>query len=161
MQKAPTQELEFAPKQVESMASALNTLLADVFALFLKTKNFHWHMSGTHFRDYHLLLDEHASQLYAITDEIAERVRKLGATTLRSIGHIARLQRIQDSNAEHVSPEAMLNEVPGDELRLLTGLRETHTICDDAGDVASTSLIEVWIDPEERRHWFLAQTLGK
>src|ERR1700736_2493752 len=132
------------------ISSALTTLLADVFALYLKTKNFHWHMSGPHFRDYHLLLDEHGEQLFAMTDDIAERVRKIGGTTLRSIGHISRLQRLSDNDADFVTPEDMLAELRDDNERLTGFLRETHGLCDEHNDVASASLIENWIDETER-----------
>ena len=137
------------------LAGALNALLADIFALYFKTKNFHWHMSGPHFRDYHLLLDEQADQIYAITDVVAERVRKLGATTVRSIGHISRLQRVLDNDAEFVTPLDMLSELRDDNLQLTSHLRETHALCDEHGDVATASLIEIWIDEAERRTWFL------
>ena len=137
------------------ITGALNALLADVFALYLKTKNFHWHVSGPHFRDYHLLLDEQADQIYATTDPIAERVRKLGGTTLRSIGHIARLQRVSDNDAEYVTPLDMLAELRADNARLADRMRETHGVCDEHGDVATASLLEVWIDEAERRAWFL------
>jgi len=143
------------PKAVKDISGAFNALLADVFAVYLKTKNFHWHVSGAHFRDYHLLLDEQASQILAITDDIAERVRKLGGTTLRSIGHIARLQRIPDNEAEFVTPLDMLGELRDDNMRLTAAMRETHELCDEHGDVASTSLLENWIDEAERRTWFL------
>ena len=126
-----------------------------MFALYLKTKNFHWHVSGPHFRDYHLLLDEQADQLYATTDPIAERVRKLGGTTLRSIGHIARLQRVQDNDADYVTPLDMLAELRDDNVQLAARMRETHNVCDEHGDVATASLLEVWIDEAERRVWFL------
>ena len=137
------------------LSGALTTLLADVFALYLKTKNFHWHMSGPHFRDYHLLLDEHGEQLFAMTDDLAERVRKIGGTTLRSIGHISRLQRLSDNDADFVTPEDMLAELRDDNQRLTGFLRETHELCDEHNDVASASLIENWIDETERRTWFL------
>jgi starvation-inducible DNA-binding protein len=137
------------------IAGALNALLADVFALYLKTKNFHWHVSGPHFRDYHLLLDEQADQIFAVTDAIAERVRKVGGTAVRSIGHIARLQRIADNDADYVTPPDMLAELRDDNLRLTAAMRETHSLCDEHGDVATASLIEVWIDEAERRVWFL------
>jgi starvation-inducible DNA-binding protein len=130
-------------------------LLADVFTLYLKTKNFHWHMSGPHFRDYHLLLDEHGDQLFAMTDDIAERVRKIGGTTLRSIGHIARLQRIPDNDAEFVTAEGMLSELREDEKSLVLRMRAAHNVCDEAGDVATASLLENWIDQTQRRIWFL------
>jgi starvation-inducible DNA-binding protein len=137
------------------LSAELNTLLADTFALYLKTKNFHWHMSGPHFRDYHLLLDEHADQIYAITDAIAERVRKLGGTTIRSTGHIARLQRLADNDADFVTPSGMLAELREDNMRLAAYMRETHEACDKYNDVATASLLEVWIDEAERRVWFL------
>jgi starvation-inducible DNA-binding protein len=137
------------------VSAALNLMLADVFALYLKTKNFHWHMSGPHFRDYHLLLDEQSDQIFAMTDPIAERVRKIGGQTLRSIGNIARLQRVQDNDAEYVSPLDMLAELREDNKNLAASMREAHGVCDEAEDVASASLIEVWIDETERRTWFL------
>jgi len=137
------------------IAGALNALVADFFAVYVKTKNFHWHVSGPHFRDYHLLLDEQADQLYATTDPIAERVRKLGDTTLRSIGHIARLQRISDNDADFVTPQDMLAELREDNAQLAEQMRETHRVCDERGDVATASLLEVWIDEAERRVWFL------
>jgi starvation-inducible DNA-binding protein len=137
------------------ISAALNALLADFFALYMKTKNFHWHVSGPHFRDYHLLLDEQADQLYATTDVIAERVRKLGGTTLRSVGHIARLQRVKDNDADYVTPLDMLAELREDNAQLITRLRAAHDVCDDEGDVATTSFIEIWIDEAERRVWFL------
>ncbi|HEY3742594.1 MAG TPA: DNA starvation/stationary phase protection protein [Bryobacteraceae bacterium] len=139
----------------KDIAGALNAILADVFALYMKTKNFHWHMSGPHFRDYHLLLDEHADQIFAMTDPIAERVRKVGGTTLRSIGNIARNQRILDNDADYVEPEDMLKELREDNTALTARLREAHDVCDDHKDIASASLIEVWIDETERRAWFL------
>jgi len=137
------------------IGAALNTLLADFFALYLKTKNFHWHVSGPHFRDYHLLLDEQADQIFATTDPIAERVRKLGGTTLRSIGHVGRLQRVLDNDADYVTPLDMLAELREDNARLADRMRETHGVCDERGDVATASLLEVWIDEAERRAWFL------
>jgi starvation-inducible DNA-binding protein len=137
------------------ITGALNALLADFFALYLKTKNFHWHVSGPHFRDYHLLLDEQADQLYATTDPIAERARKLGGTTLRSIGHIARLQHVADNDADYVTPLDMLAELREDNARLADRMRATHEVCDEHGDVATASLLEVWIDEAERRVWFL------
>jgi starvation-inducible DNA-binding protein len=137
------------------VGAALNLLLADAFALYLKTKNFHWHMSGPHFRDYHLLLDEQADQIFAMTDPLAERVRKIGGTTLRSIGHVARLQRVLDNDAEYVTPLDMLAELRDDNKQMAAALREAHGVCDEEGDVASASLIEVWIDETERRTWFL------
>src|SRR5207244_1858222 len=137
------------------ISAALNTLLADMLALYLKTKNFHWHVSGPHFRDYHLLLDEQAEQIFAATDDIAERVRKIGGTTLRSIGHIGRLQRVLDNDADFVTPLDMLAELRDDNKQLTASLREAHAICDKHEDVASASLIENWIDEAERRTWFL------
>ena len=137
------------------VSAALNLMLADVFALYLKTKNFHWHMSGPHFRDYHLLLDEQSDQIFAMTDPIAERVRKIGGQTLRSIGNIARLQRVKDNDAEYVSPLDMLAELRDDNKQLVAAMREAHGVCDENRDVASASLIEVWIDETERRTWFL------
>jgi starvation-inducible DNA-binding protein len=140
------------------IAAALTGVLADMFALYLKTKNFHWHMSGPHFRDYHLMLDEQSEQIFATTDILAERVRKLGGTTLRSIGHIGRIQRLSDNDADYVTPEDMLAELADDHRRLTGFLRSAHGVCENHGDVASTSLIEVWIDEAERRHWFLYET---
>ncbi len=137
------------------IAGALNALLADTFALYVKTKNFHWHMSGPHFRDYHLLLDEHATQIYNMTDDIAERVRKTGGTTIRSIGHIARLQRLPDNDADFVTADDMLAELRSDNQQLVAELRTTHDLCDEHNDVATASLIENWIDEGERRVWFL------
>ncbi|HWE84618.1 MAG TPA: DNA starvation/stationary phase protection protein [Terracidiphilus sp.] len=149
---------DLEPKAVKDITAALNALLADVFSLYLKTKNFHWHMSGPHFRDYHLLLDDHGDQIFAMTDDIAERVRKIGGTTVRSIGHIARLQRIPDNDAEYVTPEDMLSELRENELALIQSMRAAHDLCDDAGDVATTSLLENWIDQTQRRNWFLFET---
>jgi len=140
------------------ISAALTTLLADVFALYLKTKNFHWHMSGPHFRDYHLLLDEQGDEIYATTDAIAERARKVGGTTLRSIGHIHRLQRLLDNDAEYVTPQDMLAELADDNRRLTGFLRATHVVCDAHNDVATASLIENWIDEAERRSWFLFES---
>jgi starvation-inducible DNA-binding protein len=137
------------------ISGALNNLLADMFALYMKTKNFHWHMSGPHFRDYHLLLDEQGDQIFATTDPIAERVRKLGHRTVRSVGEIGRLKRIADNDAEFVTPQDMLAELRDDNKALVASLRETHGVCDEFGDVATASLIEVWIDEAERRTWFL------
>ncbi len=139
----------------KDLSGGLNILLADVYALYIKTKNFHWHMSGPHFRDYHLLLDEHAEQIDAITDVIAERVRKLGGTTIRSIGHIKNLQRVLDNDADFVTPSDMLAELREDNKQLIANMRTLHDLCDEHGDVATTSLIEVWIDEAERRVWFL------
>jgi len=140
---------------VRDISGALNILLADMFALYLKTKNFHWHMSGPHFRDYHLLLDEQGDQIFATTDAIAERVRKIGGTTLHSIGHISRLQRIADNDAEFVTPMDMLAELRDDNKQLVANMRETHGLCEEHEDVATASLLEIWIDEAERRTWFL------
>ena len=137
------------------ISAALNVILADVFALYVKTKNFHWHLSGPHFRDYHLLFDEQADQIFAMSDVVAERVRKVGGLTIHSIGEIGRLQRIVDNDADFVSPLDMLAELRDDNKTLLGALRSAHDICEEHGDVASTSLIEVWIDETERRLWFL------
>ena len=142
----------------KDITAAMNAILADVFALYVKTKNFHWHMSGPHFRDYHLLLDEHADQLFAMTDPIAERVRKIGGLTLTSIGRIARTQRVLDNDAEYVEPLDMLAELAEDNRTLAARLREAHNVCDEHRDVATASLIEVWIDETERRVWFLFET---
>jgi starvation-inducible DNA-binding protein len=146
---------DLKPEATRDIAGAMNAILADVFALYLKTKNFHWHMSGPHFRDYHLLLDEQGDQLFAMTDPIAERIRKLGGTTLRSIGHIARLQRVLDNDAPYVEPEDMLAELREDSKALAARLRETHGVCEEHKDIATASLIEAWIDETERRTWFL------
>ena len=146
---------DLAPDATREIAGALNITLADMFALYLKTKNFHWHMSGPHFRDYHLLLDEQAEQIFATTDAIAERVRRIGRTTVRSIGHIARLQRVLDNDADFVTPLDMLAELRDDNKQLAASLRQTHDLCNENGDVATTSLIENWIDEAERRTWFL------
>jgi starvation-inducible DNA-binding protein len=140
---------------VKDISAAMNAILADVFALYVKTKNFHWHMSGPHFRDYHLLLDEQADQLFAMTDPIAERVRKIGGLTLRSIGQISRTQRLLDNDAEYVEPLDMLAELAEDNKTLAARLRQAHNVCDKHRDVATASLIEVWIDETERRTWFL------
>jgi len=147
----------FTPEQVLSVTRALNSLLADVFALYIKTKNFHWHMSGPHFRDYHLLLDEHADQIFAISDDIAERVRKVGGETLKSIGQISKLQRIHDNEKQHVAAKDMLRELQEDNQTFVVNLREAHEIASEANDFATTSLIENWIDQAERRSWFLYQ----
>jgi starvation-inducible DNA-binding protein len=140
---------------VRDISGALTILLADMFALYVKTKNFHWHVSGPHFRDYHLLLDEQADQIFATTDDIAERVRKIGGTTLRSIGHVSRLQRVLDNDGDFVTPLEMLAELRDDNKELAANLRQTHGLCDEHGDVASASLIENWIDEAEKRTWFL------
>lgn len=140
---------------VRDLSAALTALLADMFALYVKTKNFHWHVSGPHFRDHHGLLDEQADQIFATTDALAERARKLGGTTLRSIGHIARLQRVVDNDADYITPNEMLTELGDDNAQLATRLREAHGLCADHGDVATTSLIETLIDEAEGRAWFL------
>ena len=146
---------DLGTKASKNIAGGMNGILADVFALYLKTKNFHWHMSGPHFRDYHLLLDEQADQLYAMTDPIAERIRKTGGSTLRSIGHIARTQRIKDNDADYVDPLDMLAELREDNMTLAARLREVHDMVDELRDIATASLIENWIDETERRTWFL------
>jgi starvation-inducible DNA-binding protein len=144
-------------KGVSEISTSLRQLLADVFALYVKTKNFHWHMSGPHFRDYHLLLDEHGEQIFAMTDDIAERARKIGGTTIRSISDIAQHQRLKDNDQEVVAPGNMLAELCADNQRLTKFLRAAHELCDRHNDVATASLIEVWIDQTERRTWFLAE----
>jgi starvation-inducible DNA-binding protein len=149
---------DLGAKASKDIAGGMNGILADVFALYLKTKNFHWHMSGPHFRDYHLLLDEQADQLYAMTDPIAERIRKTGGSTLRSIGHIARMQRIKDNDAEYVDPLDMLAELREDNETLAARLREVHDVVDELRDIATASLIENWIDETERRTWFLFES---
>jgi starvation-inducible DNA-binding protein len=149
---------DLGSQATKDLSAALNLLLADVFALYMKTKNFHWHVSGPHFRDYHLLLDEQADQLYATTDPIAERVRKLGGTTLRSIGQIGRWQRVKDNDADYVTPGDMLAELRDDNQALVARMREAHVVCEEHGDVATAGLIEVWIDEAERRVWFLYET---
>src|ERR1700752_3083680 len=150
--KTPTNLSEHA---VRGNSAELTVLLSDVFALYLKTKNFHWHMSGPHFRDYHLMLDDQGDQLFAMTDAVAERVRKIGGTTLRSIGQVSRLQRVVDNNAEYVAPSDMIAELRGDNAVLTKNMRELHSLCDEAGDVATASLLENWIDETEKRTWFL------
>src|SRR5271154_5280194 len=158
----PTQEAKaaispagFSPDYIKNGSSALNALLADVFALYIKTKNFHWHMEGPHFRDYHLLLDEQGEQIFDMSDAIAERARKIGGGTLRSIGDIARRQRILDNDADYVDPKDMLAELRDDNERLTSIMRQVHNVCDTYGDVATASLLENWIDETERRTWFL------
>jgi starvation-inducible DNA-binding protein len=146
---------DLGPTATRDVAAALNLLLADAFALYIKTKNFHWHMSGPNFRDYHLLLDEQGDQIFAMTDPLAERVRKIGGTTLRSIGQIANMQRVSDNDAEYVTAQDMLAELRDDNKQLVGAMREAHAVCDESNDVASASLIEVWIDETERRTWFL------
>ena len=140
------------------IAAALTGLLADMFALYMKTKNFHWHMSGPHFRDYHVLLDEQGDEIFATTDAIAERARKVGGTTIRSIGHIHRIQRLADNDAEYVTAQDMLAELADDNRRVVGFLRATHDVCDEYNDVATASLLEVWIDEAERRAWFLYES---
>src|SRR5437899_10045298 len=159
MEKKGTSELptDLGGDAVVEIAGELDKLLADVFALYVKTKNFHWHMSGRHFRDYHLLLDEHSEQVFAMTDDIAERARKIGGTTLRSISDISRHQRLQDNNEESVTPKEMLAELFVDNQQLTRSLRSTHEVCEEHNDVATASLIENWIDQTERRTWFLAE----
>ena len=142
---------------VEEITAALKELLADTFALYLKTKNFHWHMTGRHFRDYHLLLDEHSDQIFAMTDDIAERARKIGGTTLRSIGDVSKHQRLQDNNEENVTPKDMMAELSEDNQALTRYFRKAHETCEKYDDVATASLIEVWIDETERRTWFLSE----
>src|SRR3989449_9707515 len=154
-----TTRTDLSGDAVEEISSNLRRMLADVFALYLKTKNFHWHISGRHFRDYHLLLDEQATQIFAMTDDIAERARKIGGTTLRSISDIARNQRLKDNNKEGVSPQEMIGELCEDNQHLTRSLRATHEVCDRHNDVATASLIENWIDETERRTWFLAEIL--
>jgi len=152
-----TTPTDLSDNAVEEISSNLRRLLADVFALYVKTKNFHWHMSGRHFRDYHLLLDEQATQIFAMTDPIAERARKIGGTTIRSISDIGKNQRLKDNNKENVSPMEMISELRDDNQQLTRSLRAIHEVCDHHNDVATASLIEVWIDESERRTWFLAE----
>jgi starvation-inducible DNA-binding protein len=146
---------DLSPEATRDVTGAMNALLADVFALYLKTKNFHWHLSGPHFRDYHLMFDEQGDQIFAMADPIAERVRKIGGSTIKSISHVARLQRVLDNDADYVEPEDMLAELCEDNKTLTARLREAHNVCDEHRDVATTSLIEIWIDETERRTWFL------
>jgi starvation-inducible DNA-binding protein len=163
MDKKHTSEIptDLSGDAVVEISGALRKLLADVFALYVKTKNFHWHMTGTHFRDYHLLLDEHSTQIFAMTDDIAERTRKIGGTTLHSISDISKHQRLKDNNAEFVAPEAMLTELRADNQELTRNLRSAHELCDQHNDVATASLIEVWIDETERRTWFLSEIVAE
>jgi starvation-inducible DNA-binding protein len=155
-QRAPlATPTDLTPEATRDITGGMNAILADVFALYLKTKNFHWHLSGPHFRDYHLMFDEQADQIFAMTDPIAERVRKVGGSTLTSISHIARLQRILDNDADYVEPQDMLAELCEDNKTLAARLREVHNVCDEHRDMATASLIEVWIDETERRTWFL------
>lgn len=162
MSKAPSKvspdldtPTDLSPQATKKASEALNVLLADAFALYLKTKNFHWHISGRHFRDYHLLLDEQSDQIFATTDQLAERVRKIGGTTLKSIGQVARLQTIKDNNEDYVPPREMLRELMQDNKHVAAAMRKAHEVCDEAGDVASASILEVFIDETERRTWFL------
>jgi starvation-inducible DNA-binding protein len=158
-QRAPlSTPTDLTAEATRDVSGALNALLADVFALYLKTKNFHWHLSGPHFRDYHLLFDEQGDQLFAMTDPIAERVRKIGGSTIKSIGQIARLQRVLDNDADYVDPEDTLAELCEDNKSLAARLREAHNVCDEHRDVATASLVETWIDETERRTWFLFET---
>jgi starvation-inducible DNA-binding protein len=158
-QKAPlTTPSDMDSESVKNISGALNALLADVFVLYLKTKNFHWHISGPHFRDYHLLLDDHADQIFEMTDDVAERVRKIGGTTIRSIGHICRIRRLADNDANFVTPADMLSELHEDEKRLVQILRAVHTLCDEGEDLATASLVENWIDQSQRRSWFLFES---
>jgi starvation-inducible DNA-binding protein len=150
-----------SPDNVQNITAELNVLLADVFALYLKTKNFHWHVSGPHFRDYHLLLDEQGERIFAMTDDIAERVRKLGGTTIRSIGHIARLTHVADNDAAYVEPQDMLSELREDNQALIGRMIEAHGLCDEANDVATASVLETWIDETQRRVWFLFEASRK
>ncbi len=159
--KRPGGLTDLSADATRDIGAALNGLLADVFALYLKTKNFHWHMSGPHFRDYHLLLDEQSDQIFAMTDPIAERVRKIGGETLRSIGQIARTQRIADNDAPYVDPHDMLAELRDDNVRVTSAMRQVHDTCDEYGDVATASLLEVWIDETERRSWFLTESIRR
>jgi starvation-inducible DNA-binding protein len=155
-QKAPlATPTDLKAAATADIAAAMNAILADVFALYLKTKNFHWHMSGPHFRDYHLLLDEQATRIFALADPIAERIRKTGGSTIKSIGHIARIQRVLDNDADYVQPLDMLAELREDNMTLAARLREAHGVCEEHRDIATASLIEVWIDEAERRTWFL------
>jgi starvation-inducible DNA-binding protein len=159
LHRAPlTTATALSEKAVHDISRALIPLLSDVFALYLKTKNFHWHMSGPHFRDYHLMLDDQGDQLFSMTDAIAERARKLGGTTVRSIGQISRFQRIVDNNAEYVKPLDMIAELRDDNALLTQNMREVHSLCDEAGDVATASLLENWIDESEKRTWFLLES---
>jgi starvation-inducible DNA-binding protein len=157
---APELTTDLSREGVAEITTALRQLLADVFVLYVKAKNFHWHMSGSHFRDYHLLLDEHAEQIFAMTDDIAERARKIGGTTIHSINEISRHQRLKDSDDESMSPKDMLAELRSDNRELTKFLRVTHEVCEKHNDVATASLIENWIDETERRTWFLSEVVG-
>jgi starvation-inducible DNA-binding protein len=155
MLQTPT---EHSPDAVASLSAALNALLADTYALFFKTKNFHWHVSGPHFRDYHLLFEEQAAEIFGITDLIAERVRMIGGATLRSVGQIGKLQRLKDSDETFVPPGDMMRQLMDDNRALITSMREAHKVCDQHGDLATASLLEEWIDQAEKRVWFLFET---
>ena len=155
---APETSTGFSDDAIQTLSASITRLLADMFALYLKTKNFHWHISGPHFRDYHLLLDDQGEQIFATTDAIAERVRKIGGTTIRSIGHIARCQRVRDNDEADVRPADMLEELREDNEFLVANMRETHALCDKNGDLAGASLLENWIDEGEQRVWFLFET---
>lgn len=159
--KSAQSSTDLSREAVSKISSELRELLADVFSLYVKTKNFHWHIAGRHFRDYHLLLDEQAGQIFAMTDDIAERARKIGGSTLRSIGDIARHQRLKDNDEETVGPERMLSELRDDNLQLVRFLRSAHELCAAHNDVATTSLIESWIDETERRAWFLREVIAE
>ncbi len=156
----PELRTDLSTKAVSEISSELRQLLADVFAIYVKTKNFHWHMSGPHFRDYHLLLDEHSEQIFAMTDDIAERARKIGGSTIHSISDISKHQRLKDNNEEVVTPKEMLTELCADNRHLTRYLRATHQVCDRHNDVATASLIETWIDETERRAWFLSEIVS-
>jgi starvation-inducible DNA-binding protein len=156
----PELRTDLSTKAVSEISTELRQLLADVFAIYVKTKNFHWHMSGPHFRDYHLLLDEHSEQIFAMTDDIAERARKIGGSTIRSISDISKHQRLKDNNEEVVAPKEMLTELCADNRHLTRYMRATHQVCDRHNDVATASLIETWIDETERRAWFLAEIVS-
>jgi starvation-inducible DNA-binding protein len=155
---APKTPAGFSDDAVQALSASFTQLLADLFALYIKTKNFHWHVSGAHFRDYHLLLDDQGEQIFATTDAIAERVRKVGGTTIRSIAHIARCQRVRDNDEDCVRPADMLEELRKDNELLVANMRETHALCNEMGDLAGASLLENWIDEGERRVWFLFET---
>lgn len=162
LQKAPLLfPTDLGEKASKDISAAMNSVLADVFALYLKTKNFHWHVSGPHFRDYHLMFDDHGNEIFAMTDPIAERVRKLGGTTLRSIGHISKLQSISDNNADFVEPSDMLAELCQDNIKLISRMRAAHEVCAEYNDTATASLIEEWINQSEQRAWFLFETSRK
>jgi starvation-inducible DNA-binding protein len=158
-QQAPlSTRTDLSAEATRDVSAAMNAILADVFALYVKTKNFHWHLSGPHFRDYHLMFDEQGDQLFAMTDPLAERIRKIGGVTIKSIGQISHLQRVLDNDADYVEPEDMLAELCEDNKTLAARLREAHNVCDEHRDVATASVLEVWIDEAERRTWFLFET---